>query len=123
MTIFDPDSMGLRYIYLDDPCYDTNPTGPVWSRMDDGIFASNEKSERPLSSSPSMAAAPTAGDRLVVARGRLTCDLLGQTELGRWLGFLWPRERERERRGRERERERNEGEKERERERDLWGRE
>ncbi|PON67828.1 hypothetical protein PanWU01x14_099960, partial [Parasponia andersonii] len=59
----------------------------------------------PYSSSPSMAAAPTAGDRLVVAWGRLTDDLLGQTELGRWCGVLWPRERERQ--GRERERERS----------------
>ncbi|PON70131.1 hypothetical protein PanWU01x14_083060, partial [Parasponia andersonii] len=59
--------------------------------MDTGIFAGDEKFERLLSSSPSMAAAPTAGDRLVVARGRLTSDLLGQTELRRRRGFLWPR--------------------------------
>ncbi|PON48257.1 hypothetical protein PanWU01x14_239070 [Parasponia andersonii] len=60
--------------------------------MDVGIFAGDKKSERPLSSSPSTAAAPAAGDRLMVAQGRLTSDLFGQTELGRRCGFLWPRE-------------------------------
>ncbi|PON77869.1 hypothetical protein PanWU01x14_022230 [Parasponia andersonii] len=104
MTIFDPDSMGLRYIYLDNLCDDTNPTGPVWSRMDVGIFAGDKKTERLLSSSPSTVVAPAAGDRLVVTWGRLTSDLLSQMELRRRRGFLWPRERER--RGRERERER-----------------
>ncbi|PON63874.1 hypothetical protein PanWU01x14_128510 [Parasponia andersonii] len=102
MASFDPDSMWLRYIYLDDLCDDTNPTGLVWSRMDAEIFAGDKKSERPLVSSPSTAAAPAAGDWLVVVQGRLNGDLLGQKELGRRRGFLWPRER----RGRERERER-----------------
>ncbi|PON57346.1 hypothetical protein PanWU01x14_174630 [Parasponia andersonii] len=48
MAIFDPDSMWLRYIYIDDPCDDKNPTRPVWSQMDAGIFTGDKKSERPL---------------------------------------------------------------------------
>ncbi|PON57581.1 hypothetical protein PanWU01x14_173010 [Parasponia andersonii] len=45
MAIFDPDSMRLKYIYLDDPCDDTNPTGPVWSQMDAGIVVGGRISE------------------------------------------------------------------------------
>ncbi|PON39038.1 hypothetical protein PanWU01x14_307880 [Parasponia andersonii] len=45
MAIFYLDSMGLRYIYIDDPCDNTNPTGLVWSRMDAGIFAGVQKSK------------------------------------------------------------------------------
>ncbi|PON51514.1 hypothetical protein PanWU01x14_215960 [Parasponia andersonii] len=56
------------------------------------IVAGDEKSERPLSSSSSTTAAQAASDRLMVAWGRLTDDLLGQTELGRRRGFLWPRD-------------------------------
>ena len=45
MANFDPDSMGSRYVYLDDPYDDTNPTEPVWSRMVARIFAGGQKSE------------------------------------------------------------------------------
>ena len=46
MTEFNPDNIESRYIYLDDPCDDTNPMGPVWSRMDAGISADGQKSKK-----------------------------------------------------------------------------
>ncbi|PON39695.1 hypothetical protein PanWU01x14_303350 [Parasponia andersonii] len=45
MTTFNSVKMGLRYIYLDDPCDETNPTGLVRGRMVIGIVAGDEKSD------------------------------------------------------------------------------
>ncbi|PON32794.1 hypothetical protein PanWU01x14_358250 [Parasponia andersonii] len=45
MAIFYPDSMGLRYIYFEDLCDDTNPMGPVGGRMVARIVAGGQKSE------------------------------------------------------------------------------
>ncbi|PON31745.1 hypothetical protein PanWU01x14_367330 [Parasponia andersonii] len=52
MAIFNTGKMGLRYIYLDDPCDETNPTGPVGGRMVTRIVAGGQKSEMATLSSP-----------------------------------------------------------------------
>ncbi|PON71310.1 hypothetical protein PanWU01x14_074500 [Parasponia andersonii] len=65
MTTFNPGKMGLRYIYLDDPCNETNPTRPVGGRMVAGIVAGSQKTETTTFSSPAtvapLATLPLAG--------------------------------------------------------------
>ncbi|PON62771.1 hypothetical protein PanWU01x14_136830, partial [Parasponia andersonii] len=45
MTTFDSGIMGLRYIYFDDLCDETNPTGLVRGRMVAEIGGGGQKSE------------------------------------------------------------------------------
>ncbi|PON68975.1 hypothetical protein PanWU01x14_092920, partial [Parasponia andersonii] len=43
MATFNPCKMGLRYIYLDDPCDETNSKGLVGGRMVAGIVTGGQK--------------------------------------------------------------------------------
>ncbi|PON99863.1 hypothetical protein TorRG33x02_042810 [Trema orientale] len=69
MVTFDPDNMGLRYIYLNDLCDDINPTGLVWSQMVAGIFVGGQKSENAPTGSNGVFRRPGPRRRRLVAVG------------------------------------------------------
>ncbi|PON57579.1 hypothetical protein PanWU01x14_172990 [Parasponia andersonii] len=118
MAIFDSDSMRLRYIYLDDSCDDTNPTGPVWSQMDARIVVGGRISEMGLigfngffwRTGGRRRAATDGGASWRRGEARRRWWWAAWSAAGGGCAEIWPRERERD-----------EGEKEREREGVFWG--